>query len=120
MKVFIADDNVMVCDRLTTMLTQIGGVDVVGRAYDVPEAINSIEKVVPDLVILDLQMPSGTGLDVLSRIKHDNLSPKIIMLTNYPFPQYRKRSIEAGADYFFDKSTEFEKIPGVVNTFMTL
>ena len=119
MKVFIADDNVMVCDRLTTMLKQIGGVEVVGQAHDVLEAIHSIEEISPDLVILDLQMPSGTGFDVLSRIKQDNLSPKIIMLTNYPFPQYRKRSIEAGADYFFDKSTEFEKISGVVNSFMT-
>ena len=55
-------------------------------------------------------MPNGSGIDVLKHIKKDNPDLIAIMLTNYPYPQYRKRSIERGADFFFDKSTEFEMV----------
>jgi DNA-binding NarL/FixJ family response regulator len=50
---------------------------------------------------------------VLRDLKSESASPKIIMLTNYPYIQYRRRCLEAGADFFFDKSTEFDKIPRV-------
>jgi DNA-binding response OmpR family regulator len=61
-------------------------------------------------VILDIRMPGGSGMDVLQAIKREKQAPMVIMLTNYPYPQYRKKCLGLGADYFFDKSTEFEKV----------
>ena len=61
-------------------------------------------------MVLDIQMPRGTGLDVLKNIKHDGGRPIVVVFTNFPYPQYRKRALEFGADYFFDKTTEFEKL----------
>jgi DNA-binding response OmpR family regulator len=60
--------------------------------------------------VLDIQMPRGTGLDVLKNIKHGGEGPMVVVLTNFPYPQYRKRALEFGADFFFDKTTEFEKL----------
>lgn len=115
MRVFIADDSEMVCERLANLLAPIEGVTIAGRAHDVPRTIDSIRRLTPDAVILDVQMPGGSGLDVVQEIKRDTPAPIVIVSTNCPYPQYRKKYIEAGADYFFDKSMEFDKVIGVIN-----
>ena len=74
------------------------------------EAINAVRKLNPDVVVLDIKMPGVDGIDVLKAIKNKNQDIVVIMLTNYPYPQYRKKCIELGADYFFKKSTEFESV----------
>ena len=114
MKLFIADDSKIVCDRLTEMLSEIKGVEIVGHAESAPEAIESIVRLKPDVVILDIRMPGGNGITVLEKIKQMPFSPWVIMLTNYPYPQYRKKCMDAGAHRFLDKSAEFEKIPEIL------
>jgi DNA-binding NarL/FixJ family response regulator len=61
-------------------------------------------------------MPGGSGIDVLSKIKKDRSAPMVIVLTNYPYPQYRKKCMDCGADFFFDKSTEFGKVIEVIES----
>jgi DNA-binding NarL/FixJ family response regulator len=114
MRVFIADDSRVVVERLADLLKEVPGVQLVGRANDVPEAIHSIVKTNPDAVILDLQMPGGSGLDVLRSIRRSHPSVWVVICTNYPYPQYREECIAAGANYFLDKSAEFEKIPEIL------
>lgn len=114
MKVFIADDSTVLRERLVEMLSELPGIEIIGQAQDVAEALTSIKKLNPDVVILDIRMPGGSGIDVLQDIKKDKQAPLVIVLTNYPYPQYRKKCLGLGADYFFDKSTEFEKITEVV------
>jgi DNA-binding NarL/FixJ family response regulator len=55
-------------------------------------------------------MPQQNGIKVLEAIKKYNQPPKVIIFTNYPYPPYRKRCKDAGADFFFDKSTEYENL----------
>jgi DNA-binding NarL/FixJ family response regulator len=114
MRVFIADDSRVVVERLADLLKEVPGVQLVGRANDAPEAIHSIVKTNPDAVILDLQMPGGSGLDVLRSIRQTHPSVWVVICTNYPYPQYREECIAAGANYFLDKSAEFEKIPEIL------
>ena len=114
MKVFIADDSKVLRERLTEMLSDVPGLEIVGCAQDVSEALSHIKKLNPDVVILDIRMPGGSGMDVLQDIKREHHAPTVIMLTNYPYPQYRKKCLGLGADYFFDKSTEFEKMTELV------
>lgn len=113
MKVFIVDDSLVLRERLEEMLSDLPTIEIMGYAQDVSEAITSIKKLNPDVVILDIRMPGGSGIDVLQDIKKDNQAPVVIMLTNYPYPQYRKKCMDLGADFFFDKSTEFEKINAI-------
>lgn len=110
MKVFIADDSVLVRERLIAMISELPEIEVIGEAQDSQEATNLILKLKPDAVILDIRMPGGSGIDVLKNIKKENNRTKVIMFTNYPSPQYRKKCMDTGADFFFDKSTEFHKI----------
>ena len=110
-KVFIADDSLIVREHLVTMLDELVGVEIVGQAENVAEAIGGIRNVQPDVVILDIRMPDGSGIDVLQNIKQGGAAPMVIILTNYPYPGYRQRCLNAGADFFLDKSTEFDQIP---------
>jgi DNA-binding NarL/FixJ family response regulator len=112
-EVVIADDSSAVRERLVSMLSELKGVEVVGQAQNVEEAIASIRALHPKAVILDIRMPGGSGINVLQNIKREQPAPVVIILTNYPYLQYRKKCLEAGADFFFDKSTEFNKIPQV-------
>ena len=84
--------------------------EIAGQARDAVEATKSILELKPDVVILDIRMPGGSGIEVLRKIKQHKTAPAVIMLTNYPYPQYRKRCMDAGADFFLDKSSEFNKI----------
>ena len=114
MRVFVADDSPPVRERILSLLEGIPGVQVVGHAEDAIAARLLITALQPDVVILDINMPGGSGIEVLHDIKQEAPSPTVIMLTNYSQPQYRERCLEAGADYFFDKSSEFERIRDVL------
>ncbi len=114
MKVFIADDSAVVRERLVEMLSELPGIEIVGQAQGGLEAINAIMQLKPDAVILDIRMPGGNGIDVLRNIKKRYGSPVVIMLTSYPYPQYRKKCMDAGADYFFEKSSEFDSVTEVL------
>ncbi len=114
MKVFIADDSKIVVDRLADLLRDVRGVEVAGQAGDALEAVRCIRQVNPDAVILDLQMPGGSGLDVLRAIRPDHPGLYVLICTNYAYPQFREECLSAGANYFLDKSTEFEKIPDIL------
>jgi DNA-binding NarL/FixJ family response regulator len=114
MRILIADDSVIVRERLINLLTELQGVEIIAQAEDAMEARGLAEKLKPDLAILDLRMPKGSGADVLFDLKRLVPSPLVIMLTNYPHAENRKKCMEGGADFFLDKSTEFQKVVSVV------
>lgn len=114
MRVFIADDSRVVVERLADLLQEVPGAQLVGQAGDVPETVHGIQKMKPDALILDLQMPGGSGLDVLRAIRTDYPHLQVLICTNYPYPQYREECLTAGANFFLDKSEEFGKIPAIL------
>ena len=113
MRVFITDDSKIVVERMADLLKDVAGVEIVGQAGNAMEAVLSIQETNPDAVILDLQMPGGSGLDVLKAIRRGHPGVKVLICTNFPYPQYRDQCLAAGANYFLDKSSEFDKIPAI-------
>ena len=109
-RVFIADDSMLILERLKAMLSDLSEVEIIGESRTGIEAIQAIRTKNPDVIIRDIKMPGMGGIDVLKYIKNNNKDTKVIMLTNYPFPQYRKKCMDLGADYFFKKTTEFENV----------
>ena len=109
-RIFIADDSEVLRARLIEILTEIEGVEIVGEAETTSEVIEAVKNLKPDVVILDIRMPEGNGILALEAVKKEEKPPIVIMFTHYPYLQYRKRCLDAGADYFFFKSTEFEKL----------
>jgi len=114
MKVLIVDDSKIVCNGLRQMLINIADVVVVGEAHNTGEAVTAITELKPAVVILDIHLPGPSGIEVLKDIRDKKLPIRVIMLTNYPYPQYRKKCEELGSDYFIDKVTEIEIITEVI------
>ena len=110
----IADDSDMLVERLVAALARVAGAEVVGRAWTGAGTLECVWRLKPDIVILDLCMPGGSGIDVLQDIKKNPLAPLVIVLTNYAQSQYRKKCLQTGASFFFDKSVEFDKVAEVL------
>lgn len=110
MRVLIVDDSRIMREHIVEALSELPDVEMVGEVADADEVESAIEELDPDVVTLDIKLKSGNGVDVLRDIKEKHPSVTVIMLTNYPYPQYRRECLRAGADYFFDKSTEFEQV----------
>ena len=114
MKVFIADDSNIVRARLLMTLGDIKGIEIVGQAQDGYSALQKIRTLKPDVVILDIQMPGVDGIQVLKQIKQHQPDTTVIMLTNYPYLVVKIKCLSAGADHFFDKSTEVDALYKVI------
>ncbi len=110
MKVFLVDDSNLIRDRLRRMLAAIDDVEIIGEARDAREASSAILEREPDVVLLDIHLLGGSGIDVLDAVKRGPSNPVVIVLTNYAYPQYRQKCLAAGADYFFVKSSEFDQV----------
>jgi len=108
--VYIVDDSKVMREKLMESVADIAGVQIAGQSGDPFEALDSIKESYPDVVILDIRLPGKSGIDVLKDIKENPAAPVVIMVTNYPYRQYRQACMTAGADYFFSKIDEFEKI----------
>jgi len=109
-KLLIVDDSVVVREILKDSLSEVKGIEIAGEAANASEAIEMIRRLKPDVVVLDFKMPGGNGLSVLKEIRNEQLSPLVLMFTNYPHLQYREACLNAGAHYFFDKSNDFDKV----------
>ncbi len=110
MKVLIADDSPVIRKRLARLLAEVDRVTIVGPASDGDEALRLFDEHHPGLVVLDLHMPGQNGLEVLVKIRQQDRSCTVVMLTNYDFPEFRSACLNAGADFFLRKSTEFERV----------
>jgi DNA-binding NarL/FixJ family response regulator len=114
MRVLIADDSEVIVQRLMALLAHVKGVEIVDQVGTVEETGEAVRRLRPDVVILDMQMPGGSGIDVLESMKKDRLISTVIVLTNHPYAPYRKKCLQVGAKFFLDKSSEFEKVSEVL------
>ena len=116
LRVVIVEDSAMIRARLAETLTEIPNVEIIGEAETEAEAIALLIQGGWDATVLDLQLKKGTGLGVLKALAHDKrpAEAKVIVFTNFAFPQYKDRSLQLGADYFFDKSREFHRVREVL------
>lgn len=108
--VFVVEDSALLRARLVEMIGEIPDVHIVGEASSPIAAIAGIMRTLPHFVVLDYQLDGGTGVEVLHSTRGQCPDIKFIVLTNYSQPQVRRVCIEAGAQAFFDKSTEMDKV----------
>jgi CheY-like chemotaxis protein len=119
LKVLVAEDSALIRERLAGLLSELPQVEIVGEASDGSSALRLFFVCRPRAVILDIQMPGPNGIEVLRQIKAEDRNCVVIILTSYQQPEFRGRCAEAGADFFFHKSTEFEKVLVVLNDLIT-
>jgi DNA-binding NarL/FixJ family response regulator len=96
---------------------EIDGVDIVDTIDRETAAVEKLTRGGIDVVILDLHLNRGTGFGVLrslATLKDDR--PVVVIFTNYDLPEYRRQAMALGADHFFDKARDFERIPELLRT----
>jgi DNA-binding NarL/FixJ family response regulator len=108
-KVFLADDSPLVRGRVAAMLGD-GGMNVVGQAETPQSSIHGILTSRPDVVVLDVQLEGGSGLQVLRAVREVAPSIAFIVFSNNAGGAYRQRYLGEGADRFLDKTTEFDQL----------
>ena len=116
-RILIVDDSATLRKDLKKLLMPIKNIEIIGEAVDSAGAVKLYETLNPDIIILDIDLKDGNGIEVLTRIKNNSPSPTTIMFTNYSNSAYQKAAKLLGADYFFDKTNDVEKL---VNTVMEL
>lgn len=109
LKVLIIDDSKIIRERLSSMLNDIDDVVIVGEAACAAEGLDMVSSYHPDFIILDISLPDTSGIEVLKVIKENHPGSCVAILTNYTYLPYRNKCMELGADYFLDKSVDFNR-----------
>jgi DNA-binding NarL/FixJ family response regulator len=114
MKVLIADDSRLMRERIRETISIFSSVEIVSETDNGLQTLDELYKHNPDLAIIDIRMPDRNGLEILKEYRKKNKKTKIMILTNYAYDQYKDRAFENGADYFYSKSEDFDKLAAVV------
>lgn len=111
-KVLLVEDSVSMRDWLQKNIGTMPNIEICGCSSFVEDAIGLIGRLNPNLVILDIRLKDGTGTKVLSYIKNNFPSIRVIIFSNYM--TFKAECDELGVDYFFDKAFESSKLIPIV------
>jgi DNA-binding NarL/FixJ family response regulator len=114
MRVVIADDSNLIQERLQELIIGYKRAEIVGTFKNGTDTLNALRTLKPDLAIVDIVMPGISGLEVLKAIRKENKTMTFIIFTFHSSDYYRQMAIQDGADYFFSKVDEFEKVAVVM------
>jgi DNA-binding NarL/FixJ family response regulator len=116
LRIVLADDHTILREGLRALLSTNADFEVVGEAADGREAVRSVEKLEPDLLLMDLSMPRMSGMDAISEIKKRHPTTKIIALTVHKTEEYLMTTLQAGADgYVLKDATHDELVMAIHN-----
>ena len=108
-KVVLVEDNTTIRETLVPALQELAGARVVAMADGAQEALATLRQVPWDVLVLDMFLREGTGLEVLAQLPGELAGRKGYVLTNYATADLRKACVRLGADAVFYKSTELDE-----------
>jgi len=111
----IVDDSSVIIKRFKEILGDMDNIETVLHAHNYYEGSQMLENVKPHVVLLDINLPDKSGIELLRHIQEQQIDTRVIMITNHATEHYKKVCAGLGADHFFDKSNEFELIPGIIS-----
>lgn len=109
-KVVIVDDHSMVREGLRQLLELDGDVEVIGEAGDGVECLDLLEEILPQVLLLDINMPNMNGLEVLERLKENNVNVKVIILTVHNEIEFLLRAVEIGINGYLLKESDSNEL----------
>ncbi len=110
-KLLLIDDSELIGKRINTILSELSFIEVLGQATGGKQAFEMILELLPDVILLDINIPGSSGFDILTWLSNNNSKAKVVMLSNHSTEHYRNMAHSLGAGHFLDKATEFEKLP---------
>lgn len=117
-RVLIVDDHPVVRAGLTSLLRRQAGLKVAGSAHSGEEALEILKRSLIDIVLLDLRMPSISGIEFLNLMKSLDHGPKAIVLSSYEYEEEIYRAVRAGARGYLSKNATREQIVAAIETVM--
>lgn len=111
----IVDDNIFFIDRVISLLEDACRLKKIKIARDYNEALESLENENPDIVLLDINLPGKSGIEILREIKRKGKKYLVVMISNNDSEYYREQCKKLGADHFLDKSGDFAVLPIIIN-----
>jgi RNA polymerase sigma factor (sigma-70 family) len=116
LRIVLADDHTILREGLRALLSTDPNFGIIGEAVDGREAVRCVEKLEPDLLLMDLSMPRMSGMDAISEIKKRYPETKIIALTVHKTEEYLLTTLQAGADgYVLKDATHDELVMAIHN-----
>jgi DNA-binding response OmpR family regulator len=108
LRVFIADDSRPVADMLTELIAQPGRIEVIGVGDSEATTVESIRRLRPDVVVLDLQLKTGSGADVIRTVRAERSldTVQLMVMSNHASAQMKAGCLKLGANDYFDKAKE--------------
>jgi DNA-binding NarL/FixJ family response regulator len=116
LRVLLVEVSPLLRGRLESMISQHAAFKVTGLAAAEAEAVEKLDSVPYDVIVVDVELRPGSGIGVIRQARTRNKDPKdgshvwIIVLTNYDLPTVRERCMQAGADHFLDKMREIDQL----------
>jgi DNA-binding NarL/FixJ family response regulator len=119
LRVLLVEDSSLLAGRLAELIRRLPDVDLIDTVQTETDALTQINAAVPDVLILDLHLRSGSGFGVLRSLARDKASqrPKVIILTNFGLPEYRREAETFGVEAFLDKSRDYFRLPALLRDF---
>jgi len=115
-KIIIADDHSMVREGLKQLLELEGDIKVIGEASDGEDCLKLLQRVVPQILLLDIDMPKINVLDVLKKIKEKKIDLKVIILTVHNEIEYLLKAVEIGIDGYILKDSDSAQLREAIFT----
>lgn len=118
LRVYLVEDAPSFRDRLFDFLAEPGEVDMIGFAETEADAVRALRSEVADVVIVDLHLKAGSGIGVIESVRamRPTPPPTIVVLTNYAFPEFEHACRSRGANYFFDKTSQFGAVKALLRS----
>ena len=113
-RIVVAEDQGMVRGALAALLSLEPDLEVIGCAADGAEAWALVERLRPDVLVADIEMPHLTGLDVAGRIRDGGLACRVLIVTTFARPGYLSRALDAGVTGYVLKDQPSEELAGAV------
>lgn len=114
--IVIVDDSYAVRALWYVMLNRIGGIRLIADCATVSAALATIRRTPPDILLLDLQLADGSGMEVMRAVAAEFPATKVVMVSNFADSVVREACTEAGAAAFFDKSHELCALTGFLKS----
>ena len=118
LRVLLVEDSSLLAARLGELIRRLPDVDLIDTVETEAAAVERVNEALPDVLILDLHLRAGSGFGVLrSLAKGGRRRPKVVILTNYGLPEYRREAETFGVEAFLDKSRDYFRLPGLLRDF---
>lgn len=115
-KVMLADDHILMREGIRQLLEFDGSIEVTGEANDGVECLELLEKIKPQVLLLDINMPRKNGIEVLQEIKKKNIPVKVLILTVHNEIEYLLKAVDIGVDGYILKDSESAELKKAINT----